>query len=94
MTGADNPDSIYKPSPVFEKWRKEIDDFKYYSKKKCYPPKDGEPCLDGKPCCKEIAEWGFKCRHGDCTWFCPLKLQKEKEHKEFQELFDWMEKRK
>jgi hypothetical protein len=68
------------------------DDWEYYGKKDVYPPKIGEPCLDGKLCCKLIAEWGYKCRHGDCTWYCPLKLQREEEKRKFEEMRDWMRK--
>lgn len=69
------------------------DDWGYYAKKDVYPPKGNKgKCLDGGICSSEVVEFGFKCRHGDCTWYCPLKLQKQKEQREFEELRDWMEK--
>jgi hypothetical protein len=77
-----------------DKKKKLNDDWDYFAKKDVYsPPKDGK-CLDGKKCEFECVECGFKCRHGDCTWYCPLKLMREEEHRRFQELFNWMENRK
>ena|SRR5208337_1678460 len=83
-----------KPSKR-NKAKKAIDNWNYFDKKDVYPPKLTETkCLDGGDCTSEVVEWGFKCRHGDCTWYCPLKLMREEENKRFQELFDWMENRK
>lgn len=85
-----NSVATFKPSKR-NKAKKAIDDWDYFKGKDVYPPKLSETkCLDGKLCESETVEWGMKCRHGDCTWYCPLKLQREEENRRFKELFDWM----
>lgn len=59
MTGADNPDSLYKPSPVFEKWRKEEEKRKRYGNhnyrfKKESPEQSAQNILKNIKACKEL----------------------------------------
>jgi hypothetical protein len=73
---------------------KKVSDWEYFGKKDVYPPRKGEGCLDGGKCEWKVVEWGIACRHGDCTWYCPLKIQREEEKRRFEEMRDWMENRK